>query len=106
MYHQHKVGVRAELIAAKHLVEKGYYVFPVFGARGPIDLIALKVRPFKMYFLDVKMKRQDKRHGWVQRSLSPAQKKLGVQLCVVDMVTRRVRIIERRGRGSSRPSPA
>ncbi len=105
MYHHHKAGVRAELIAAEHLVQKGYYVFPVFGARGPIDLIALRVRPFRLYFLDVKAKRQ-RAAGWVHRSLTSVQKKLGVQLCVVDMDSRKVKIIARRAPQSSRRGQA
>jgi len=97
MYYQHRVGVRAELVAAEHLVDKGFYVFPVFGSRGPIDLIAVRVRPFKMYFLDVKTKRQGD-SGWVPRSLTSAQKKLGVQMCVVDLDKKRVKILPRRSR--------
>ena len=89
--------MRAELIASEHFVSAGYYVFSTFGGKGPVDLIALRVKPFEILLLDIKMRRRSRasRETWVSRSLTTTQKLIGVQLCVVDIASKKVRLIAR-----------
>ena len=78
-------GIAAELLVARDLVERGYYVFPKsLGAQGPIDLVAKDPEGGGIILLDVKSSRRT-------RARSAAQRELGVEIVIVDLDTRAIR---------------
>ena len=85
-FHEHTKGDKAEYIAAMWLWEQGYLVCKNMSQQGPVDLVAIKEH--EVILIDVKSACIRKRDGSkINRSLTPLQKNLGVNILNVDVET-------------------
>ena len=79
-------GKRSELIAADWLFSQGCHVFMHVLEQGPIDLIALSPKGEILLF-DVKTIARREDGSMISRTLGAKQRKLGVRLLYVDLLT-------------------
>jgi Holliday junction resolvase-like predicted endonuclease len=85
-FHEHIKGDKAEYLAAMWLWEQGYLVCKNMSQQGPVDLVAIKEH--EVILIDVKSACVRKRDGSkINRSLTPVQKNLGVNILNVDVET-------------------
>ena len=84
--HEHVKGDKAECIAAMWLWDQGYLVCRNMSQQGPVDLVAIKEH--EVILIDVKSECRRKRDGYkINRSLTPIQKVLGVNILNVNVET-------------------
>ena len=84
--HEHVKGDKAECIAAMWLWDQGYLVCRNMSQQGPVDLVAIKEDDITL--IDVKSECRRKRDGYkINRSLTPIQKVLGVNILNVNVET-------------------
>ena len=85
-FHEHVKGDKAEYIAAMWLWDQGYLVCRNMSQQGAVDLVAIK--EYEVILIDVKSECRRKRDGSkINRSLTPLQKNLGVNILNVDVET-------------------
>ena len=85
-FHEHVKGDKAECIAAMWLWDQGYLVCRNMSQQGPVDLVAIKENDITL--IDVKSECRRKRDGYkINRSLTPVQKILGVNILNVNVET-------------------
>ena len=85
--------------AINKFLEEGYYVFTNVCEQGPIDIIVVNPKNGRAHLFDIKTSQgsriiNGKSAGGGGAKLKPAQKELGVRLCVVE--GDEVRIVEKR----------
>ena len=89
LYWRNQRGHLCEVIAAETLIRDGYWVYSTT-MLGPIALIAVKSAPPEIRLFDVKAENRRMQKGYmrrIDRTRTPAQKALGVQLVYVDSKT-------------------
>jgi Holliday junction resolvase-like predicted endonuclease len=85
-FSEHIKGDKAEYIAAMWLWDQGYLVCKNMSQQGPVDLVA--IRETEVVLIDVKSECRRKRDGYkINRSLTPIQKELGVNILNVNVET-------------------
>ena len=85
-FSEHIKGYKAEYIAAMWLWDQGYLVCKNMSQQGPVDLVA--IRETEVVLIDVKSECRRKRDGYkINRSLTPIQKELGVNILNVNVET-------------------
>ena len=85
-FHEHIKGDKAEYIAAMWLWDQGYLVCRNMSQQGPVDLVAIKEH--EVILIDVKSVCVRKRDVYkINRSLTPIQKELGVNILNVNVET-------------------
>ncbi len=84
--HEHVKGDKAEYMATIWLWDQGYLVCKNMSQQGPVDLVA--IRENEVILIDVKSECIRKRDGLkINRSLTPIQKNLGVNILNVNTET-------------------
>ena len=85
-FHEHVKGDKAEYMAAMWLWDQGYLVWKNMSQQGPVDIVAIKEH--EVILIDVKSECRRKRDGYkINRSLTPVQKELGVNILNVNTET-------------------
>ena len=85
-FHEHIKGDVAEHIASIWLLEQGYLVCKNVSQHGAVDLVAIK--EYELILIDVKSECRRKRDGYkINRSLTPLQQTLGVNILNVNVET-------------------
>ena len=85
-FHEHVKGDKAEYMAAMWLWDQGYLVCKNMSQQGPVDIVAIKEH--EVILIDVKSECRRKRVGYkINRSLTPVQKELGVNILNVNTET-------------------
>jgi hypothetical protein len=88
--YRHQLGAYAETIAAQILIKNGFYVFIPLRKTGPVDIFAIH-EDGRQLKLDIKAESWRKPSALrptrtrIYRSLSPVQKRLGVQIGYVSV---------------------
>jgi Holliday junction resolvase len=90
-------GQICETILTEYLLHLGYYVMRPLAGQGPVDIIAYDDHG-SLYLLDSKADSQRvlpnrTKPSRIHRSLSKAQRALGVRVAYVDMESRTVHIV-------------
>ena len=85
-FHEHIKGDKAEYIAAMWWWDQGYLVCRNMSQQGAVDLVA--IREHEVILIDVKSVCVRKRDRYkINRSLTPIQKVLGVNILNVNVET-------------------
>ena len=85
-FHEHIKGDKAEYIAAMWSWDQGYLVCRNMSQQGAVDLVA--IREHEVILIDVKSVCVRKRDGYkINRSLTPIQNELGVNILNVNVET-------------------
>ena len=82
----HARGTLSEMVAAAQLIKQGWHVFHNLGSNGLIDLVAVNAKTGETRFLDVKTKSYRKDGSLIHRVATSEQKKIGVEIYLVDRV--------------------
>jgi len=86
MYSKGMKGTISELICARELVQEGYDVFTAVADRGLVDIVAIHPVTGNIRLVDVKtLSRRTADNTKIQRYITPAQKRIGVEIIEVDL---------------------
>tara|TARA_R100001460_G_scaffold33905_1_gene66136 strand:- start:336 stop:629 length:294 start_codon:yes stop_codon:yes gene_type:complete len=83
---KHARGALSEMIAAAQLIKQGWHVFHNLSSNGLIDLVVVNPETGETRFYDVKTKSYRKDGTLINRIAKPHQKKIGVEIYMVDRV--------------------
>jgi len=92
---QKNKGCYAENIAICFLQEKDYYVFKQCQTQSAVDLVAIDPLTFEIRMFDVKTQNYRKDGTYINRV--PRIKGKNIEIILVDLKTKKCRIVQRKG---------
>ena len=93
MNRKQKKAIQSKLAVMRYYVDKGYFVYNETNNTGPVDLVAIHPETLEKKLVEVKsMSFRSKNTKWrpgsmINRSLTPLQKSLGVELVYYNIET-------------------
>ena len=91
MNNTEKKGVSSKLAVMRQFTEDGYYVYNETNNTGPVDFVAINSDSGKVRLIEVKTmsfrRKGPQKNVMINRSLSPVQKSLGVEMVYFNLDT-------------------